>query len=86
MSNTFNRVAGLLPGLVGIGLGQQPNGVAADIAAGLRGAQARRRGEIPADGAGVSSPSAVGALVSDDPDSVRVGVGRSGRPLSEQRA
>jgi branched-chain amino acid transport system permease protein len=40
-SNTFNRVSGLLPGLVGIGLGQQPNGVAADIAMGLRARQAK---------------------------------------------
>jgi branched-chain amino acid transport system permease protein len=34
-STLFNRISGLLPGLVGIGLGEQPNGVVADIAAGL---------------------------------------------------
>jgi branched-chain amino acid transport system permease protein len=35
MSTLFNRAASVLPGLVGIGLGEQPNGVVADIAAGL---------------------------------------------------
>jgi branched-chain amino acid transport system permease protein len=34
-STLFNRISGLLPGLVGIGLGEQPNGVVADIAGGL---------------------------------------------------
>lgn len=34
-SVTFNRIAGILPGLVGIGLAEQPNGVVADIAQGL---------------------------------------------------
>lgn len=43
LSSLVNRAAQLLPGLVGIGLGQQPNGVAADIAAGVSG-QARRAG------------------------------------------
>jgi ABC-type branched-subunit amino acid transport system permease subunit len=37
VSSLFNRVTTLLPGLVGIGLGQQPNGVAADIGAGVAG-------------------------------------------------
>jgi hypothetical protein len=35
MSTLFNRASSLLPGLVGIGLGEQPNGVVADIGAGL---------------------------------------------------
>jgi branched-chain amino acid transport system permease protein len=34
-STLFNRISALLPGLVGIGLGEQPNGVVADIAGGL---------------------------------------------------
>jgi branched-chain amino acid transport system permease protein len=37
MSSLFSRFSNLLPGMVGIGLGQQPNGVAADIGAGLSG-------------------------------------------------
>jgi branched-chain amino acid transport system permease protein len=35
VSTLFNRATSLLPGLVGVGLGEQPNGVVADIAAGL---------------------------------------------------
>lgn len=35
VSALFNRATSLLPGLVGVGLGEQPNGVVADIAAGL---------------------------------------------------
>jgi branched-chain amino acid transport system permease protein len=35
VSALFNRASSLLPGLVGVGLGEQPNGVVADIAAGL---------------------------------------------------
>jgi branched-chain amino acid transport system permease protein len=42
MSTLFNRAASVLPGLVGVGLGEQPNGVVADIAAGL--AKLGRRG------------------------------------------
>lgn len=45
-STLFNRVSTVLPGLVGIGLGQQPNGVAADIGAGLAGL-VTRRGRTP---------------------------------------
>jgi branched-chain amino acid transport system permease protein len=41
-STLFNRISTVLPGLVGIGLGQQPNGVAADIGAGLKGLVTRR--------------------------------------------
>jgi branched-chain amino acid transport system permease protein len=41
-STLFNRISTVLPGLVGIGLGQQPNGVAADIGAGLAGLVTRR--------------------------------------------
>jgi branched-chain amino acid transport system permease protein len=43
LSDLFNRGSQLLPGLVGIGLGEQPNGVAADIGAG-RSKRARRGG------------------------------------------
>jgi branched-chain amino acid transport system permease protein len=56
-STLFNRVTGLLPGLVGIGLGEQPNGVVADIAGGL--AKLRRR--RPSAGAGVDGPETVAA-------------------------
>jgi branched-chain amino acid transport system permease protein len=54
VSSLFNRVAALLPGLVGIGLGQQPNGVVADMAAGLS-KLARRRGAPAAGGAGLAA-------------------------------
>jgi branched-chain amino acid transport system permease protein len=43
-SQLFSRISQLLPGLVGIGLGQQPNGVAADIGAGLSGLVKKRFG------------------------------------------
>ncbi|MEV8517006.1 ABC transporter permease [Dactylosporangium sp. NPDC051484] len=42
LSSLFNRGSQLLPGLVGLGLGEQPNGVAADIGRGL--AKLSRRG------------------------------------------
>ncbi|MCU1657167.1 MAG: inner-rane translocator [Pseudonocardiales bacterium] len=45
VSTLFNRASSLLPGLVGIGLGEQPNGVVADIAAGL--SKLVRRGAKP---------------------------------------
>jgi branched-chain amino acid transport system permease protein len=45
MSTLFNRASSVLPGLVGIGLGEQPNGVVADIAAGL--SKLGRRGGTP---------------------------------------
>ncbi len=44
VSSVFNSISQLLPGMVGIGLGQQPNGVAADIGAGLGGLAQRIRG------------------------------------------
>ena len=50
VSSLFNRISALLPGLVGIGLGEQPNGVVADIAGGL--SRLGRRGKAaPAPGA-----------------------------------
>jgi branched-chain amino acid transport system permease protein len=54
MSALFNRGSQLLPGLVGIGLGEQPNGVAADIGAGLSQLGKRGRGR-PAPDAGVAA-------------------------------
>jgi branched-chain amino acid transport system permease protein len=50
-STMFNRITGLLPGLVGIGLGEQPNGVVADIAGGLSklARRVRRGGAAPAE-------------------------------------
>jgi branched-chain amino acid transport system permease protein len=48
VSTIFNRISGLLPGLVGIGLGEQPNGVVADIAGGLS-KLVRRGGGAAAD-------------------------------------
>lgn len=36
LSPTISQISQLLPGLVGVGLGKQPNGVSADIAAGLK--------------------------------------------------
>jgi branched-chain amino acid transport system permease protein len=58
MSSLFNRGSSLLPGLVGIGLGEQPNGVAADIGAGLAGLLRRRGAPLPGpDGsAGIAVP------------------------------
>jgi len=58
----FSRISGLLPGLVGIGLGQQPNGVAADIASGLRGLSLRRSGA-----SGAISDNNAGQLAVSDP-------------------
>jgi branched-chain amino acid transport system permease protein len=52
VSALFNRASSLLPGLVGIGLGEQPNGVVADIAAGL--SKLVRRGAKPPPEAGLT--------------------------------
>ena len=54
VSSLFNRIAALLPGLVGIGLGEQPNGVVADIAGGL--SKIGRRGKGP-DAVASTGPS-----------------------------
>jgi branched-chain amino acid transport system permease protein len=48
MSSLFSRGSSLLPGLVGIGLGSQPNGVASDIGAGLSALVRRRGAQVPA--------------------------------------
>jgi branched-chain amino acid transport system permease protein len=53
VSTLFNRITGLLPGLVGIGLGEQPNGVVADIAGALS-RLVRRRGAAAAPAAEVA--------------------------------
>ncbi|MGH3256834.1 MAG: ABC transporter permease [Streptosporangiaceae bacterium] len=58
LSQWVYQIAQLLPGLVGIGLGKQPNGVAADISASL----ARLAERLPGHPAGwlrLSSPTAV---------------------------
>jgi branched-chain amino acid transport system permease protein len=58
LSSWVYQIAQLLPGLVGIGLGKQPNGVAADISASL----ARLAERLPGHPAGwlrLSSPTAV---------------------------
>ncbi|MDT4938767.1 MAG: hypothetical protein QOG80_2438 [Pseudonocardiales bacterium] len=47
-STLFNRITALLPGLVGIGLGEQPNGVVADIAGGLAKLTRKRRSDASA--------------------------------------
>jgi branched-chain amino acid transport system permease protein len=60
VSTLVNRISGLLPGLVGIGLGQQPNGVAADIGAGLSGAFNSRGGD------GDATPAEVAPVVEDE--------------------
>ena len=54
VSTLFSRASSVLPGLVGIGLGEQPNGVVADIAAGLsklgrRGRSAATTVAVPVD-------------------------------------
>jgi branched-chain amino acid transport system permease protein len=54
-SQLFSRISQLLPGLVGIGLGQQPNGVAADIGAGLSGLAKKRFGRAAPAGAGTDA-------------------------------
>jgi hypothetical protein len=48
VSTFIYQISQLLPGLVGVGLGKQPNGVAADISAGL----ARLAARLPGDPAG----------------------------------
>jgi branched-chain amino acid transport system permease protein len=47
LSQFVYQIAQLLPGLVGVGLGKQPNGVAADMAAGLGKLAARLPGKLP---------------------------------------
>jgi branched-chain amino acid transport system permease protein len=59
ISSLFNRVSALLPGLVGIGLGEQPNGVVADIAGGL--SKLSRRGSKGAARAPLPNPATVDA-------------------------
>jgi branched-chain amino acid transport system permease protein len=60
LSSWVYQIAQLLPGLVGIGLGKQPNGVAADISASL----ARLAERLPGHPAGWLRLSAPTALVS----------------------
>jgi branched-subunit amino acid ABC-type transport system permease component len=79
LSRVFNQASSLLPGLVGIGLGKQPNGVVADIAALLSGVV--RRGK-PAD-ASVVPPADVAAGQQAGAEPVWEWVGFDG-PLSRQ--
>ena len=58
VSSLFNRISALLPGLVGIGLGEQPNGVVADIAGGL--SKLTRRGRT------TSAPVGAAPAAADD--------------------
>ena len=62
VSTLFNRISALLPGMVGIGLGEQPNGVVADIAGGLsnlsRRGQPARSAAAPVGAASID-PTAV---------------------------
>jgi branched-chain amino acid transport system permease protein len=58
ISQFVYQIAQLLPGLVGVGLGKQPNGVAADISASLD-RLARRLPGHPAKWLGLNSPAAV---------------------------
>ncbi|HLY33358.1 MAG TPA: ABC transporter permease [Jatrophihabitantaceae bacterium] len=56
VSSLFNRISALLPGLVGIGLGEQPNGVVADIAGGL--SKLTRRGRTTSAPVGAAPAAA----------------------------
>jgi branched-chain amino acid transport system permease protein len=47
ISTLIYQIAQLLPGLVGVGLGKQPNGVSADISASLAKLAGRLPGDIP---------------------------------------
>ena len=58
ISQFIYQIAQLLPGLVGVGLGKQPNGVAADISASLD-RLARLLPGHPAKWLGLNSPAAV---------------------------
>jgi branched-chain amino acid transport system permease protein len=85
LSSTISKVAQLLPGLVGVGLGKQPNGVVADIADGLK-KLGRRLPKSVATIVGVPLPAPEPSLeravmavpVAPEPDVLGVGGGREG--------
>jgi hypothetical protein len=94
VSQFVYQISQLLPGLVGVGLGKQPNGVAADISAALARLAARLPGHLPerlrlapvATAVSTSGPIRPGDLLGPDatsPDTTVPDAGVPGPAISD---